>query len=169
MFENLEKELRNITIKKQQENILQKYRLKNQDFVYSEIETLWQYIKDNSKQFNNFNHFDEILEDYELKELKELRLTYPELSKINDFILYGLYDDYQRKCNEVSGWDIYREEAFLFYLICQLTNFEVQDPNDLVFGEIVAHFLLQDKSLESAKNLAMQIKEIYSSHKVYFY
>ncbi len=61
------------------------------------------------------------------------------------------------------------EEEFLFYLICDLAKFEVEDPNDLVFGEIMAYFWLQGKSLECAKISAMEIKEVYCSHKVYFY
>ena len=150
-----------------QKPLLQKYRVKNQEFVYSQIDKLWKYIIDNSEKLNYTN--EPLKEDYELETIPELRATYPELSSINNSSLYDLYDDYQDNCNKVKGWDVERDEAFLFYLICDLANFEVQDPNDLVFGEIMGYFLLQDKSIEAAKNLAMEIKKIYSSHKVYFY
>ncbi len=165
MFENLEIELENIITKKQQKNILEKYKLNNQYFVYCQIESLWKIIINNSEEFNYAN---ELLGDFELEIIPELRTAYPELDKINDASFYGLYDDYQDSCNLLNAWKVDREKPFLFYLICELANFEIQDPSDVFFGEIMAYFLLQDKSLESAKVLAMQIKEVYSSYKVYF-
>lgn len=150
-----------------QKPLLQEYRTKNQEFVYSQIDKLWKYIIDKSEKLTYTN--EPLKEDYELETIPELRATYPELDKINDASLYGLYDSYQDSCNLVKGWDVYREEEFLFYLICDLAKFEVEDPNDLVFGEIMAYFLLQGKSLECAKISAMEIKEVYCSHKVYFY
>lgn len=165
MLENLEGELENIITKKQQKNILEKYRLKNQYFVYCQTESLWQIIINNSEKFN---YFSEKLDDFELETIPNLRYNYPELATINDASLYGLYDDYQDSCNLLNAWKVDREKAFLFYLICYLANFKVEDPGDIFFGEIMAYFLLQDKSLEVAKSLAMKIKKNYSSYKVYF-
>lgn len=166
MLENLAKEIENISMKKQQKNILKKYRLKNQYFVYCQREPLWQIIINNSEKFNYTN---ENLGEFELEIIPELREAYPELSEINDASLYGLYDDYQDSCNLLNAWKVDRENPFLFYLICDLVNFQLQDPGDLFFGEIMAYFLLQDKSLKVAKSLAMQIKEFYTSYKFYFY
>ena len=166
MFTHFQEKINSVS-QVNQKPLLQRYRISNQEFVYSQTEKLWKYIIDNSEKLYYSN--EPLKEDYEIETLPELRATYPELDKINDASLYELYDSYQDSCNLVKGWDVDREEAFLFYLICDLANFKVEDPNDLVFGEFMAYFLLQDKSLETAKNLAMEIKKIYSSHKVYFY
>ncbi len=165
MLENLEGELENIITKKQQKNILEKYRLKNQYFVYCQTEPLWKVIINNS---DKFNYSSEKLDDFELETIPQLREAYPELSEINDSSLYRLYDGYQDSYNLLNAWKVDREKPFLFYLICDLANFELHDPGDVFFGEILAYFLLQDKSLEVAKSLAMQIKELYSSYRVYF-
>ena len=165
MLENLEIELDNIITKKQQKNILEKYKFNNQFFVYSQTEKLWKIIINNSEKLNYTN---ELLGDYEIEIMPELRAAYPELAGINDASLYRLYDDFLDNCNLLNAWKVNREKAFLFYLICCLASFEIHDPGDIFFGEIMAYFLLQDKSLESAKVLAMQIKKLYSSYKFYF-
>lgn len=44
--------------------------------------------------------------------------------------------------NLVSGYDIYREEAFVFYLICNLAGIKIEYPEDLLVGKIIASFLV---------------------------
>ena len=165
MLENLEGELDNIITKKQQKNILENYKFNNQCFVYCQTEPLWQIIINNSEKFNYTN---ELVGDYELEIMPELRAAYPELTGINDGSLYTLYDNFLDSCYLLNAWKVNREQAFLFYLICCLANFKIQDPTDIFFGEIMAYFLLQDKSIGVAKKSAMQIKKLYSSYRVYF-
>ena len=61
---------------------------------------------------------------------------------MDNYSLHILYDDYQSNCNLVSGYDIYREEAFVFYLICNLAGIKIEYPEDLLVGEIIASFLV---------------------------
>ncbi len=165
MLENLEIELDNIITKKQQKNILENYKFNNQFFVYSQTEKLWKIIINNSEKLN---YTFEIIGDYELEIMPELRAAYPELTRINDANLYSLYDNFLDSCYLLNAWKVNRGKDFLFYLICRLANFEIHDPGDIFFGEIMAYFLLQDKSMGVAKKSAMQIKKLYSSYRVYF-
>ncbi len=124
--------------------------------MYSELVKLWGYVEKNAEKLNCSG---EKLEDYQQAELSELRLTYPELAKINDSSLDELYFSYQGSFNLVNGYDIYREEAFVFYLICELAGINFEEPEDMFSGEIIASFLLQGKSIEEAKKLARQIRD----------
>ena len=145
---------------------LEKYREENQNYVYSEMGQLWTYVKNNARKLNDS---DESLSDYEQEELLEIRATYPELKEMDDCSLFTCHLDYQRSFNLVNGYDIYREEAFVFYLICNLAQMDFEDPVDIFIGEIIANFLLQYQAMEKAKKLATEIKEIYREYQVYWY
>ncbi len=57
----------------------------------------------------------------------------------------------------------------VFYLICDLAKIDFQKPEDIFIREIIANFLLQNKDIEEARELALKIREIYRSHQVYFF
>ena len=141
---------------KLKKRILYQSRMKVQDFVYDRQrqKLLWNYVKSKSDYFN-LEDYEEI-EDWEREELNQIRETYPELNGFEDSMILEKYDSYQHSCNQVAGYDVYREKAFLFYLICELADIVVQDPEHLFVGEYIGYYLARGKSIESSKQLALQ-------------
>lgn len=134
---------------------LQKTIKKIEVFVYREknLKILWNYIKFKSQYFD----FENIkTEDWEIERLNQLREVYPELNQFQDEIVLREYDNYQNYYNLVAGYDVYREEAFLFYFLCKLANIVVQDPEHLFVGEYIGYYLVRGKSLTESKQLALK-------------
>ena len=165
MKNNYRVEISQLLDQKKQKAALKKYITDNKIFVYSNIEYLWQYIVD---KLDNITYITGTLDnDYEIELLKDIRTTYPELHKIEDYSLYILYDDYQSNCNLVSDYDVYREEAFVFYLICDLASIKVECPEDLLVGEAIASFLVKGEVIDRAKQKALNFRHFCHSHNVY--
>lgn len=92
--------------------------------------------------------------------VSDLRAHYPELTMLTDSALYDGYDSYQGECRYIRGWDVYRDDDFLFYLIGQaVSDRKLEGEVALDVGRSAVFFSMQGTEASEAANKAMQWKE----------
>lgn len=86
-----------------------------------------------------------------------LRAHYPELAILTDSELYERYDNYQRECRYIGGWDVYRDDDFLCYLIGQVVSTgKLEGDNARDVGRAALFFAMQGAEASEASSKAMQ-------------
>lgn len=117
--------------------------------IYENIELIAKEIKNydfselSKKILSHKNNYDEDFYNMRKKEIIELRKLFPEFKTIDNKAIYILFDEYMFYCEHINGWEPYRANIFIFYVLGINMNFELQGNEAVRCGESVGLEILQ--------------------------